>query len=313
LKNLLKTLTVALILFFPAPGWAQPKHNWLNKIEIGFNSGPQFFLGDLGGSTGAGTAFIKDIDWEETRPSAGFYLNIHPLDWFSIRAAAQRGAISGNDRHSPAISPNDIFRFNRNLHFRSATQELYMALAFYPLQLIPTKAGSLLSKIQPYSLFGAGLFHFNPKAQDIDGSWVALHPLRLEGQGFAEYPQSKPYHLTQFNLNAGLGLKYYINSSLFIGIEFLYRKLFSDQIDNVSASFYVDPATFDTYLTPAEATRAKRLYYQGQYELGGLAPYQTTLSRGNAEQQDAFFSQTIHIGKRLFSQGDRRLKCPTSY
>lgn len=313
MKKLLRALTLVLILFFHYQGWAQPKHNWLNKIEIGFNSGPQFFLGDLGGSTGAGTSFVKDIDWEETRPSAGFYLNIHPLDWFSIRAAAQMGVISGNDRHSPAISQNDIFRFNRNLHFHSTTQELYLALALYPLQLIPAKAGSLLNRAQPYGLLGAGLFHFNPKAQDVDGTWVALQPLRLEGQGFAQYPQSKLYSLTQFNLNAGIGIKFYITSTWYIGTELLYRKLFSDQIDNVSASFYVDPATFDSYLTPADAARAKRLYYQGKYDLGGIPPHQSTLPRGNSMQQDAFFSQTIHIGKRLFSQGDRRLKCPTSY
>ncbi|MFM8592716.1 MAG: hypothetical protein ACKOA3_07455 [Sphingomonadales bacterium] len=313
MKQGLLILTNALLCFSPALLRAQPSNRWLQKLEVGVNSGPQFFLGDLGGSTGAGTKFIKDVDWEETRPSVGAYLNLHPLDWFSIRAAFQLGMVSGNDIHSPAITPNDIFRYNRNLQFRSGTQEFYLALALYPLQLIPAKAGSLLTKIQPYALTGAGLFHFNPKAKDMDGRWVALQPLRLEGQGFNEYPQSKPYRLTQFNLNSGLGLKYYINSTLFIGVEILYRKLFTDQVDNVSASFYVDPATFDNYLSAADAARAKRLYYRGKYDLGGLAPYQTTLSRGNPAQQDAFFSQTIHIGKRLFEQVDKLLKCPVSY
>jgi hypothetical protein len=298
---------------FITKAFSQPERNWLKKLEVGLSVGPQFFLGDLGGSVGAGSSFVKDIDWEETQPSTGLYLNIHPLDWFSIRAAAQVGVVSGNDIHSPTISQNDIFRFNRNLQFRSGTQELYLALALYPLQMIPTKTGSLLSRIQPYALVGAGLFHFNPKARDVDGSWVALAPLRLEGQGFTEYPQSKPYRLTQCNVNSGLGLKYYINASFYIGVELLYRKLFTDQVDNVSASFYVDPASFDTYLLPADAVRAKRLYYQGKYNLGGLAPYQTTLPRGNPLLNDAFFSQTIHFGKRLFNQGDRRLKCPVNY
>lgn len=307
-------LTTLFIICCSQSGLAQPNNNsWLRKLEIGFTAGPQFFLGDLGGNVGAGNAFIKDVDWKETRPSAGFYLNIHPLDWFSIRAAAQLGVISGNDRHSPSLTQNDIFRFKRNLHFRSGTQELYLAMALYPLQLIPAKAGSLLRSIQPYGLLGAGLFHFNPKAQDIDGTWVALQPLRLEGQDFAEYPQSKPYSRTQYNLNAGLGIKFYINPSLYVGTEILYRKLFTDQIDNVSGSFYVDPATFDTYLSPAQSIRAKRLYYQGAYDLGGLAPHQTTIPRGNPLQNDAFFSHTIHIGMRLFNQHDRRMNCPVSY
>jgi len=299
--------------FVPHVGHTQVKKNWLQKLEVGTSVGPQFFLGDLGGSVGAGSSFVKDIDWEETQPSAGLYLNLHPLDWFSIRAAAQFGAVSGNDLHSPTVTTNDIFRFNRNLHFRSSTKEIYLALALYPLQLIPAKEGSLLRQIQPYGLLGAGIYHFNPKAQDIDGSWVALHPLRLEGQGFAEYPQSKPYALTQFNVYTGLGLKYYVNSTLYVGVEILYRKLFTDQIDNVSASFYVDPATFNRYLSTADAILANRLYYQGKYNLGGLSPYQTDFPRGNPSENDAFFSQTLHIGKRLFQQNDRRLKCPVLY
>ncbi|MFM7645249.1 MAG: hypothetical protein ACKO41_00900 [Sphingomonadales bacterium] len=313
MKTLLITLAFLGLWLTLSTVLAQPNSSWLKKLEVGYNIGPQFFLGDLGGSAGAGTAFIKDIDWEETQPSTGLYLNIHPLDWFSIRAAAQIGIVSGNDIHSPAISQNDIFRYDRNLEFRSGTKEFYLALSLYPLQLIPTNPGSLLSRIQPYALAGAGFFHFNPKARDVDGTWVALHPLRLEGQGFTEYPRSKPYALTQFNLNSGLGIKYYINSSLYIGVELLYRKLFTDQIDNVSADFYVDPASFDTYLSPGDAARAKRLYYKGKYNLGGLAPHQTTLPRGNPLLNDAFFSQTIHVGKRLFRQGDQRLKCPVRY
>ncbi|MFM8807184.1 MAG: hypothetical protein ACKOD1_07470 [Sphingomonadales bacterium] len=313
MKKLLLSLSIALVGLCPTKGFAQPKANWLNKLEIGLSVGPQFFLGDLGGGLGPGSKLLKDIDWQETRPSMGLYLNIHPLDWFSLRAGAQVGVVSASDVHSPGISSNDIFRLNRNLHFRSGTQELYLATALYPLQLIPTQAGSLRDNIQPYVVAGGGLFHFNPKAQDIDGSWVALHPLRLEGQGFAEYPQSRTYQLTQFYLNGGVGIKYYINASLYIGTEILYRKLFTDQVDNVSASFYIDPATFDTYLSSADAVRAKRLYYQGKFDLGGLAPYQTTLPRGNPQQPDAFFSQTIHIGKRLFNQHHRRLNCPISY
>jgi hypothetical protein len=313
LNKLLFSLFITLGFIYAGKAFSQPKASWLNKLELGMSVGPQFFLGDLGGGLGPGSKLLKDIDMEETRPSMGLYLNIHPLDWFSLRMGAQVGAISANDVHSPGISSNDIFRLNRNLHFRSGTQELYLATAFYPLQLIPSKAGSLLDNMLPYVIAGGGLFHFNPKAQDIDGSWVALQPLRLEGQGFAEYPQSRTYKLTQFYLNGGMGIKYYINASLYIGTEILYRKLFTDQVDNVSASSYIDPATFDTYLSAADAVRAKRLYYQGKFNLGGQAPHQTTLPRGNPQQADAFFSQTIHIGKRLFNQQDRRLNCPISY
>ena len=37
------------------------------KIEAGLNFGPTFFLGDLGGKVGKGTAFIKDLNYELTK------------------------------------------------------------------------------------------------------------------------------------------------------------------------------------------------------------------------------------------------------
>jgi hypothetical protein len=36
---------------------AQGSESILKKIELGFNTGPLFFLGDLGGNIGAGTQF----------------------------------------------------------------------------------------------------------------------------------------------------------------------------------------------------------------------------------------------------------------
>jgi len=292
---------------------AQRNESILKKIELGFNTGPLFFLGDLGGNIGAGTQFFKDIDWQETRIGIGGQVNFYPVNWVSLRAGYFHGTLSANDRHSPNVTPNDIFRFNRNLHFRSRLDEFYAGVEIYPFRMIPTRRATIFDQIQPYGFIGAGLFRFNPKAQDTDGTWVALHPLRLEGQGFAEYPGSKPYQLIQTNLLSGIGIRYYLNESIYIGTEIVYRKLFTDQIDNVSANYYVDPALFDTYLTPAEATRAKRLYYQGLYDLSGQLPHQVGLQRGNPGNNDAYFGQNIQVGFKIYPRKDDRFKCPTTY
>lgn len=293
---------------------AQEKSGFFQKVEVGVSTGPLFFLGDLGGNTGAGARFFKDIDWPETKLGAGIQLNFFPNKWISVRTAYFHGAVAGNDLHSPNLTPNDIFRFQRNLHFRSRIDELNLSVELYPLRIIPTNRKTVLDIIQPYALVGAGLFHFNPQAKDIDNVWVNLQPLRLEGQDFAEYPNSKPYKLTQLNLLAGVGLKYYINSGTYLGVEVVYRKIFTDQVDNVSAYSYVDPATFDHYLTPAEAIRAKRLYYQGTYNLGGQLPHQAGIPRGNPNENDAYFGQTIHLGTTIFpNTRDKRMKCPAAY
>lgn len=293
---------------------AQEKFGIFRKVEVGFSTGPLFFLGDLGGNMGAGSRFFKDIDWQETKLGAGVQLNFFPSNWISLRTAYFHGAVAGNDIHSPNKTSNDIFRFTRNLHFRSRIDELSASIEVYPLRIIPTNRRTILDIIQPYAIVGAGFFRFNPQAKDIDNVWVNLHPLRLEGQGFTEYPSSKPYQLTQLNLLGGLGLKYYLNERTYIGIELVYRKLFTDQIDNVSAYSYVDPATFDNYLTPADAVRAKRLYYQGSYNLGGQLPHEAGIPRGNPGENDAYFGQTLHLGTTIFPLAhDKRMKCPTAY
>lgn len=311
----LRILFIGVIAFlFTANVGAQEKLSLFKKVELGINTGPLFFLGDLGGNAGAGSRFFKDIDWPETKLGAGIQLNFFPSNWISLRTSFFHGAVAGNDIHSPNVTTNDIFRFNRNLHFRSRIDELSASLELYPLRIIPTNRKTILDIIQPYALFGVGLFHFNPQAKDIDNVWINLHPLQLEGQGFAEYPTSKPYKLTQLNLLGGVGIKYYLNEGTYIGMEIVYRKVFTDQIDNVSAYYYVDPVTFDTYLSPAEAIRAKRLYYQGNYNLGGLLPHEAGVPRGNPNENDAYFGQSILIGTTIFqSTRDKRTKCPIAY
>lgn len=302
------------VVFLNNTALTQEKFGIFRKVELGVSTGPLFFLGDLGGNVGAGSRFIKDIDWPETKLGAGVQLNFFPSDWVSLRTAYYHGAVAGNDIHSPNTTTNDIFRFNRNLHFRSRIDEISAMLELYPLRIIPTNRQTILDIIQPYALIGVGLFHFNPQAKDIDNVWVNLHPLKLEGQGFAEYPDSKPYKLTQINLLAGVGVKYYLNARTYIGVEVAYRKLFTDQIDNVSANYYVDPAFFDNYLTPSAAVRAKRLYYQGNHNLGGQLPHEAGIPRGNPSENDAYFGQSIHIGTTIFPKAsDKRMKCPTAY
>ena len=307
-------LAFSLLLHFALSNLqAQEKGGLLQKIELGIHTGPLFFLGDLGGNVGAGTQFFKDIDWEETKMGIGAQLNFYPTKWISLRTGIYHGAVSGNDRHSPNLTANDIFRYNRNLHFRSRLDEVYLGAEFYPFRLVPTKRATIFDLIQPYAFAGVGLFRFNPQAKDIDGIWINLHPLRLEGQGFAEYPNSKPYKLIQQNILSGIGLRYYINEYVYIGTEIIYRKVFTDQIDNVSADFYVDPNLFDNYLSAADAIRAKRLYYQGLYNLGTTTPANSGLPRGNPSNNDAYFGQCLQLGFKIYPKRENRLKCPVAY
>ena len=156
---------------------------------------------------------------------------------------------------------------------------------------------------------------FNPKAK-LDGQWVELQPLRLEGQGMTEYPNRKEYNLIQLEVPMGFGFKYYLKENMYVGLEVLHRQLFTDYIDDVSTN-YVDPDVFANYLSPADAAKARRLYYRGTYTSAVSNPGNIqTFQRGDPKDQDAFFSTILRLGWRLDDDDptrEREDKCAAPY
>ncbi len=313
---LLVRLSVLICFFtvFSYQSHSQSISSGNGKLELGLGIGPMFFLGDLGGSAGVGKTFLKDLDLPLTKLSKGLYLNYYPAEWVGLRIAGNLGYVEGNDAEAPAKGGAEEDRKYRNLHFKSNINEVYAALEIYPTVLFEQYEG-LQGKFRPYVLGGAGIYHFNPKAKDVDGSWTELAPLKLEGQGFAEYPDSKPYKLTQMNVLLGLGFKFYLKENMYLGFEVLHRKLFTDYVDDVSHDYYIDPIYFDSHLPAADAAMARRLYYRGIYTFPTTRPYEEFAERGDPKQNDAYFSSILRFGWRL-GQSDARskqLKCPVFY
>lgn len=283
------------------------------KVEVGLGIGPLFFLGDLGGTRGLGRSFIKDINYPITKVSKGVFVNINPREWIGFRFAFNTGVLEGADSLAPNKGGEEVYRIERNLSFRTNIQEAYIATEFYPSVFLERYDG-LKGKLRPYGIIGVGVYHFNPMAMDNSGKWVALQPLHLEGQGFAEYPDRKQYKLTQLEMPIGFGFKYYLKENMFIGLEVLHRKLFTDYVDDVSTN-YIDPALFDKYLAPAQAAEAKQLYYRGTYSWGSRPSSIVGEQRGDPKQNDAYFSTIIRLGWRLhtMSGAERQLRCPLYY
>jgi len=98
------------------------------------------------------------------------------------------------------------WRWYRNLSFNSHILEGYVLADIYPVMLFDQT--SEIHQISPFINVGIGMFHFNPRTK-LNGQWVDLAPLHLEGQGFKEYPTRKPYKLTQFYIPLNVGVKYY--------------------------------------------------------------------------------------------------------
>jgi hypothetical protein len=285
-----------------------------NKVEVGVGLGPLFFLGDLGGAKGIGRTFIKDVDYPLTKLSKGIFVGVTPNEWIGFRVALNTGVLEGDDKQAPNKGGDEVTRLQRNLNFTTRIWEAYGAVEFYPTVFLE-QYEDLKGKLRPYGIVGVGVYHFNPKTQDKNGNWVALQPLHTEGQGFPEYPDRKPYKLTQMEIPIGFGFKYYLKENMFIGLEVLHIKLFTDYVDDVSTN-YIDPILFNKYLSPANAALARQLNYRGTYSWATTRPSSIVgEKRGDPKQNDAYFSTILRLGWRLreMSGAERQLRCPLYY
>ena len=275
------------------------------KVEIGLGIGPMFFLGDLGGNSGVGqSTWLKDVQFPLVNLSKGLYLNIYPAEWLGFRLAVNQGGWKDTIVQLKVRAAMKNLRRQRNLQFRSSMLEGYAALEISPTVFLEKYEG-LLGKIRPYGLIGVGVFHFNPKGQYFapngTSSWVALQPLRLEGQGFAEYPDRKPYSLTQLEIPAGFGAKFYIKENMFIGLEVLHRQTFTDYVDDVSTT-NIDNTLFAKYLTPEQAAMANQLYYRQNSDPYQSKPTESCIGQSAAEIRHKMmlsFSTIFRMGWRL--------------
>jgi Outer membrane protein beta-barrel domain len=143
----------------------------------------------------------------------------------------------------------------------------------------------------PYIFAGIGIFHYNPYTNDSAGNKTFLKPLSTEGQGFV--PGVKNYKLTQFSIPFGLGAEYSLNEDMRLGIEFGYRKIFTDYLDDVSKS-YVDEST----LLAAKGPIAVDLAWRGDEKGGSPYPVAGT-NRGNLKNNDAYYYIAITYTVRL--------------
>lgn len=291
-----------------------------SKFEVGFGMGPSFFLGDLGGTYGPGKPFIRDINFPLTKLAKGVFFIVYPKEWVGFRLALNHSFLEGDDNLINPKGGEEVFRYNRNLYFQSQVSEVYLATELYPTIFMERYSG-LKGKLRPYGIIGVGLFHFNPKAYYYSNpndpktkQLVELKPLRLEGQGMAEYPKSKEYSLTQPEIPIGLGFKYYLKENCFIGMEILHRKTFTDYIDDVSTD-YVNPVYFQNYLSVAAVPIALQLHNREPLR-GLIRPYVGTI-RGNPKEMDSYFSFLFRLAWRLnwnngFGSGAlKSIKCPS--
>ncbi len=193
----------------------------------------------------------------------------------------------------------------RNLSFQSQIFE-WNLMGEYNLFDLSEK------RLTPYVFGGIAIYHFNPFAYDTLGKKVFLRPLSTEGEGLAQYPDRKPYNLTQFAIPFGFGVKVLITENVTLAYEVGFRKLFTDYLDDVSTT-YVDK----TILLNAKGPEAVEMAYRGNEVKGGSQTYPAAgAMRGSSAHKDWYYFTGIRISiafnsaKNKIANGKGVIDCP---
>ncbi len=261
--------------------------------EIGTSFGVSNCLTDLGGREGLGDNFIKDLNLNNTKPIGSVYLSFVYNYALALRAEASWTGVKASDDVLKDVKSTTPGRYDRNLSFRSSIFEFALITEIHPRYFKRFKKNENLPRFSPYLLGGIGFFAFNPEAK-IDGRWVALEPLKTEGQGFTEYPDRKPYKLTQINFPVGGGFKYKLSPLFNFSTEIVYRILNTDYLDDVSTR-YIDQKIFPKYLVGENLTAALALHDR-QAEINPSHVPNANAIRGNPKKNDAYFSLNFKLG-----------------
>jgi len=193
--------------------------------EIGLCGGVSFYMGDLN---------PKGV-FSGSRPAGGvlYRYNINP------RWAFKANVLFGSLEASDAKTGGD-FAKTRNLSFRSPLSEVSAQIELNFMRLYNEKG---LNPFSPYLFAGIALFSFNPQAE-LNGVWYDLQPLGTEGQKLNRYdPETKTmydkkrYSLTNFSIPFGIGMRVNFLKYYCVGLEWGFRKTFTDYIDDVSTTY----------------------------------------------------------------------------
>ena len=240
--------------------------------SLGFSVNSLSYLGDIAPKARWGSTKLGFM-----RPGFSVNLDHRFGPRYTLRAALSYGRLQSDD--FIVADPNDSddrFRYLRNASFRNDILDLSVMAV---VDLFKND-GSYLSRVPltPYIQAGASVFHHNPKAKVPQsyvlpadqsthfefpnaGEWVALQPLGTEGQNADLQPTdanfgNKPYSLWQFAIPIGLGVRYRLADALDISLDFTFKWLFTDYIDDVSQN-YVDLGVLDSDLARAMSNRSR--------------------------------------------------------
>lgn len=231
------------------------KKNYLNSIKATFGMGYGAYQGDLCASTFCTVP----------RPALQIGVNYRYNNRLLIRGDFSFIRLWGKDGAHPV----------RNLQFRSSNFELSAAAVYDILKFQPVYRRRRL--LSPYLTGGIGILYFNPRGE-YNGQWYSLANYQTEG---------KKYSRVTLVIPMGVGMRMKLSDHWDISLEAIYRKTFTDHLDDVSGNY--------VYINPNEEPVRYGLAYKGNYVPKGSSPDDearnvTGRQRGNSKSNDSYYT-----------------------
>lgn len=255
-------------------------------FEGGLMLGGSLYDGDL--SPNGNLNKLKHL-----QPAFGVFGRQNFNEHWAMRFSFQYGRLEGADGES---------RRDRNLNFNTTFGELAAIAEFNFPGYDPTG----YRKLSPYAFAGIAYMYYNPKTV-YEGRTVFLQPLGTEGQGLDGYDIDF-YSLNIISIPFGGGIKYALNPSITLGVEFGPRITFTDYLDDVSGTYasYRD-------LAQARGTLAANLADRAQ-EITGLEPEERRGDlRGNRKHNDWYFIGNFTISYHFHNLLGGKGVCPMAF
>lgn len=227
-----------LVFIFSCASLFAQKQNFRSKSELGLMLGGSYYIGDLN----------QYNHFKNTHLAGGILYRYNVNSRLSLRANATFGSVEADD----ATSRNKILQ-NRNLSFSSKMYEVGAGLEFsyFPFQL-----GHPRYRGTAYLLTEIAIFHMNPVIE-VNGDQIELQSLGTEGQG-TRLSSKGNYSKTQLSIPIGVGCKFSLGKTISLSFEYGIRKTFTDYIDDVGGSRYVNRDELAAINGPLAASLSNR-------------------------------------------------------
>ncbi len=231
MRNRLPISFRSFFLFLLA-GWAFPLFVFSqNSLEAGVSGGVAYYNGDI----------VPGMPFVMPQPAYGAIVRYNFGHRWTAKLTYTHGKVAGDDAKTDAVA-------NRMLNFVTTLDDISVMGEFNFMEYF---TGSRQHKFTPYITAGAGFFFFKPTTE-YNGQVYDLRSLGTEGQN-VNYDGRQPYKKYNFAAIFGLGFKYSLGNRWGISAEWRMHKTFTDYLDDVSTTYYLDgPAMDPANLTPEE-------------------------------------------------------------